>query len=440
MKDQNNPYIAAGKVAGGLLCGILGVCLSAAAYSAGIPWVAGGDSWGFGHAMAGFAGLVMGLILTIITAPILFSIKRLQTELKYIGTLFTAPILVFLFAFTTSSINTIKEHNKYEALKRKTEATIANPQDLKALIEKAKTESLSADEKSIIASAILNKNTVIQEEMPFLLQYYKLPDDPSSSAHALELSQLIKHQKLTDDQFRKIYASSRVSPGGSWWGICMDLLSNPDTPVDILQDLVKQYPESSMNHDIGEKAVAVLKTRNAPIDSTDDWHLVYSQFISDAYTSSTSLPPLNRNNPVSAAIDDCLNELRTHPEVVTSDEFWKSEENILTTKYRLTERQYKNYDISESALMWFLPDPKLTISKVMKDYILTNFPNCFTPLLNKKLLTKGDLESVVLNKRTSWELASVAQENIKKGNYIQDSEEAKIFSQSEQSNPVSTNK
>jgi len=411
-KNENNTFNTLLKVTGVLICAFFSILLSSVAYVAGLPWEPGADSWGWGHAMAGFAGIVLGAILTIIITPILFAFKKIPTELKFIGTLVLPPIILFLFAATTSSLNQIKEKNKREVLKEKTETTIANPQLLKALIEKLKTNTLNHDEISILANALLNPNPIIQEEMPSLLKHFTPPNDTNSS----ELVQIIKHQKLTDEQFRIIYASICVSPGGWWWAIYMELISNPNTPVDILQDLAKRFPENSINHDVGEKAVTVLQKRNAGIESPVDWTVQYARYIADAKASLPPPPPPDHTNLVYDAKNKCLKEFWAHPELVTDDNFWK--------------KQATDPDqIASGALLWFLQNPNYPISKEIKNYVLINFPDYFTALRDKKLLTKGDLESVVQNKKTFWMLANEAKDNIKSGNYIQDSQETQAFSQ-----------
>jgi len=86
------------------------------------------------------------------------------------------------------------------------QTTIANPLALKDLIEKTKTQALSPDESRILAGAMSKSNSVVQEEMPVLLKHYDL----NKWENGIVVRSIISNQKLTDDQFRLIYASTLV--------------------------------------------------------------------------------------------------------------------------------------------------------------------------------------------------------------------------------------
>ena len=181
-------------------------------------------------------GAIIGLILalTVVISANIFKLSHAYKSLLII----LIPPLIIITAFLYLKFTDIKSKLHQENEEKLFET---NPQGLKLLIEKIKNDPVSADpvEKRMLWLSVFGDNPTIQEELPFLLEYFK--NDTSGTGGLME------HNKLTEAQIRFIYSNFKQTEGG-WARIYDDIIPNESTPPDILNDIINQLTNGRDNN------------------------------------------------------------------------------------------------------------------------------------------------------------------------------------------------
>jgi len=167
-------------------------------------------------------GLILSLLIILIT-----NIFKISYPYKSLLIILVSPLVIittFFYLKLPDIQSRLHSNNERRDIQN-------NPQALNVLIAKAKKDPASVDtiEKTFIWQSVQQKNPTVQEELPFLLEFFK--------NETVGTCGLMEHNKLSENQIRFIYSNFKQTQGG-WIRIYDEIISNDNTPPDILNDII----------------------------------------------------------------------------------------------------------------------------------------------------------------------------------------------------------
>jgi hypothetical protein len=180
--------------------------------------------------------LTLGAVCGIIISTLIVFLYLFKTSKAYesLATVIIPPLIISTIC-VYSKISDIK----YTHAARVEQSKVKNnPEGLKHLIEKIKKDPFSATtiDKGIIWQSVFGKNKTIQEELPFLLEFFK--NDASATGGLME------HNILTEEQIRFVYRNFKQT-GGGWARIYDDIIATKNTPKDIIYNIIEDINSSN---------------------------------------------------------------------------------------------------------------------------------------------------------------------------------------------------
>jgi hypothetical protein len=98
-------------------------------------------------------------------------------------------------------------------------------------------------------------------------------------------------------------------------------------------------------------------------------------------------------------------KFRANPELITNDQLWHNQKD--------------SDQVAKFGLIWLLQDMSFNVTDNIKEFVITNFPDEFGILSHRMLLTKADLEQIVVNPHTGPWPKQFAKQAIERGNFVE---------------------
>lgn len=195
----------------------------------------GGWNWQFLPPL--YIGWIGGAIVTLIAAVVVCVALR-SALARLVGILFCAPTLAFAISSIVYFFALLPERRANESCQDLLEIAERDPSVVHEFIAKAKNRGVTQSEKMVIWQTVWKRGRIPSEDVPYLLEYFR--EDISAVAG------LLKNQEVAESDLRMVYERYKNQSGGIH-RINDELISMPDTPVDILYDIAHhndRYPSS----------------------------------------------------------------------------------------------------------------------------------------------------------------------------------------------------